>query len=86
MDGIGVYKYYHSGANNPNAVQPGKAGLNTAIGVYGLWNPAIGVTYFGVDAFYPGGVQGYVNDYSRSLNTKSSSQQERLSLQLGYWH
>lgn len=86
MDGVGVYKYYHSGANNPNAVLPGKAALNTAVGAYGLWNPAVGVTYFGVDAFYPGGAQGYLNDYNRSLDTKSSSQQERLSLQLGYWH
>lgn len=64
MDAIGVYNYY----NNPestNKVHPAKAGLNTTIGAYGLTGagtiPAL--LYFGVDAFYPGGWEGYGNDY-----------------------
>lgn len=64
-DGIGVYKYY-SGANDPNAffqpVNPAKATVNTGVGVYSLWiNPAAGVVYFGLEAFYPGGVGGAAN-------------------------
>lgn len=39
-----------------NAVHPAKAGLNTAMGAYGLWvNPIAATLYFGVDSFYPGG-------------------------------
>ncbi|WP_317126315.1 RHS repeat-associated core domain-containing protein [Chryseobacterium sp. 3008163] len=60
MDGVGVYNYY----NNPtskNIVHPAKAGLNTAMGAYGLTGagtiPAI--LYFGVDAFYPENQNGH---------------------------
>ncbi|WP_425551456.1 RHS repeat-associated core domain-containing protein [Chryseobacterium oranimense] len=63
MDGIGVYNYYSPGSNNK--VHPAKAGLNTTMGAYGLTGagtiPAL--LYFGVDAFYPGGWEGYGNDY-----------------------
>ncbi len=58
---------YKDNPTSPNAVHPAKAGLNTAMGLYGLTGagtiPAI--LYFGVDAFYPGGWEGYGNDYQR---------------------
>ncbi|GEN74257.1 hypothetical protein CLA01_43290 [Chryseobacterium lathyri] len=73
MDGIGVYNYY----NNPdskNKVHPAKAGLNTTIGAYGLTGagtiPAL--LYFGVDALYPGGWEGYGNDY-QSIQSQNAA-------------
>ncbi|PTT24023.1 hypothetical protein DBR28_18655 [Chryseobacterium sp. HMWF028] len=64
MDGIGVYNYYNNPSSD-NKVHPAKAGLNTTMGAYGLTGagtiPAL--LYFGVDAFYPGGWEGYGNDY-----------------------
>ena len=55
--------------NDPNAVSPTKFGVDTGMGLYGLTGvgtiPAIG--YFGVDAFYPGGVKGYMKDYSNTV-------------------
>ena len=63
MDARGVFNYYYN-PESTNKVHPAKAGLNTAIGAYGTWiNPAAGILYFGVDAFYPGGWEGYGNDY-----------------------
>lgn len=63
MDARGVYNYYYN-PESTNKVHPAKAGLNTAVGAYGTWiNPAAGILYFGVDAFYPGGWEGYGNDY-----------------------
>ncbi|KQT28491.1 hypothetical protein ASG22_20020 [Chryseobacterium sp. Leaf405] len=73
MDGIGVYNYYNN-PNSKNKVHPGKAGLNTTIGAYGLTGagtiPAI--LYFGVDAFYPGGWEGYGNDY-QSIQSENAA-------------
>lgn len=73
MDGIGVYNYYYN-PNSKNKVHPAKAGLNTAIGAYGLTGagtiPAL--LYFGVDAFYPGGWEGYGNDY-QSIQSENSA-------------
>jgi len=72
MDGVGVYNYYYN-PNSKNKVHPAKAGLNTTIGAYGLTGagtiPAI--LYFGVDAFYPGGWEGYGNDYE-SIQSENS--------------
>ncbi|AZA58191.1 hypothetical protein [Chryseobacterium shandongense] len=66
MDGIGVYNYYYN-KDSINKIHPAKAGLNTAMAAYGLTGagtiPAI--LYFGVDAFYPAGWEGYGNDYQR---------------------
>ncbi len=68
LDGVGVYNYYHPNAQNINSrVSPGKFGadgLMTGVGIYG-GPPGAGVSllYFGVDAFYPGGVQGASTDY-----------------------
>jgi hypothetical protein len=61
FDGYGVYKYYTKGAKDPNAVHPGKAGLNLGVGVWGLMNPATATgaaLYYGIDALYPGGFNG----------------------------
>jgi len=61
FDGYGVYNYYTNGANSPNAVHPGKAGLNLGVGVWGLMNPATATgaaLYYGIDTFYPGGFNG----------------------------
>ena len=64
MDVRGVYNYYDN-PNSSNVVHPAKAGLNTVMSTYGLTGagtiPAL--LYFGVDAFYPGGWEGYGNDY-----------------------
>ncbi|MBO9675174.1 MAG: RHS repeat-associated core domain-containing protein [Sphingobacteriaceae bacterium] len=69
IDGVGVYNYYKN-PKSVNAVSPGKFGLNTGVGAFGLTGvgtiPAI--TYFGIDAFYPGGIQGYANDYKKVLD------------------
>jgi hypothetical protein len=62
-DGIGVFNYYQN-PNSPNAVHPGKAGVNTAMGAWGFTGvgtiPAI--FYFGAEAFYPGGALQLFND------------------------
>jgi len=58
IDGIGVGYYYLGGKNNPNAVHPGKAGLNLGVGAWSLLSPATaigGIMYYGIDTFYPGG-------------------------------
>ncbi|MFC7346925.1 hypothetical protein ACFQO9_09380 [Chryseobacterium zhengzhouense] len=58
MDAAGMI-IYKNNPTSPNAVHPIKAGVNTAIGLYSLKvNPALGIVYFGVDAFYPGGWVG----------------------------
>jgi len=73
MDGVGVYNYYYN-KNSLNIVHPTKAVLNTTIGAYGLTGagtiPAL--LYFGVDAFYPGGWEGYGNDY-QSLQSENAA-------------
>jgi RHS repeat-associated protein len=71
FDAIGVYKYY-KGVNDPDAfiqpVHPAKATLNTGVAAYGFWvNPAVGIIYFGTEAFYPGGVKGAVKDQGKTL-------------------
>ncbi len=59
IDAIGVYNYYKNGADDPNAVHPGKAAVNTTFGAIGLkLNPVAAILYFGVDSFYPGGWVG----------------------------
>jgi len=64
MDGIAVYNYYYN-PHSINKVYPAKAGLNAVMSTYGLTGagtiPAL--LYFGVDSFYPGGWEGYGNDY-----------------------
>ena len=58
MDGVGVYNFYRN-PDSKNKVHPTKAIVNTVIGYYSLkFNPALGIVYFGVDSFYPGGWTG----------------------------
>ncbi len=61
--GYGVPQYKKD-PNSPNAVSPGKASLNTGMAAYGLTGVGTmpSLVYFGLDAFYPGGFNGYVND------------------------
>jgi hypothetical protein len=80
MDGIGVYKYY-TDPTSPNAVHPGKAGLNTGMSAYGIWiNPVAGILYSGMDAFYPGGWPGYIGDVgaAQSELNQMTNYQQRL--------
>ncbi|QWT88524.1 RHS repeat-associated core domain-containing protein [Chryseobacterium sp. PCH239] len=71
--GYGV-KEYERDPNSPNAVHPRKADLNTIMGLYGLTGvgtvPAL--LYFGVDSFYPGGWEGYGNNY-QSIQSENAS-------------
>jgi RHS repeat-associated protein len=72
MDIYGVRNYYRN-PKDPNAVHPGKAVLNTVIAAHGAWvNPILATMYFGADAFYPGGIQGVMNDNDKlqKLNSK----------------
>ncbi|GEP89788.1 hypothetical protein SAMN05660909_00397 [Chitinophaga terrae (ex Kim and Jung 2007)] len=56
-------------ASADNSISPVKAGLNLAMGLYGLeLNPMTAALYFGMDAFYPGGWVGYANDYEQLQN------------------
>ncbi|MGN7758994.1 hypothetical protein ACTJIV_16095, partial [Chryseobacterium sp. 22532] len=72
MDAKGAYNYYYNPTSS-NVVHPAKAGLNTAVGAYATWvNPAAGIIYFGVDAFYPGGWEGYGNDY-QSIQSQNAA-------------
>ena len=78
----GVYIYYHYGPNNANAISPGKATLDTGIGVYGLiMNPAVAVTYFGTDLFYRGGWPGFITDWHNSLNPKNNPLIDQMIIQ-----
>ncbi|MFM2224931.1 MAG: hypothetical protein RJA07_1133 [Bacteroidota bacterium] len=68
--GIGVFLDYRALQNNE--ISPEKFELNTAMGAYGLWiNPIAPTLYFGIDAFYPGGWNGAMQDQSR-LNIENS--------------
>jgi hypothetical protein len=62
VDAVGVRNYYKYSSGNGlhYTVHPGKAGLNTGIGVYSLFGAPyaaipLGAIYFGVDNYYPGG-------------------------------
>ncbi len=70
LDGVGVYNYYHPKANNVNSrVSPTKFaadGTVTLYGIYGGIPSAVGAAiYFGIDAFYPGGVKAYIINYGK---------------------
>ena len=65
FDGIGVYNYYQN-PNDPSAVSPAKASLNTGMAAYGLWGGPGGLTlslgYGALEAFYPGGAAKAMED------------------------
>lgn len=66
LDSYGVYRYYRYGADDPVATSPGKMGLNTSVGAYGLWvNPIPAAVYFGVDLLYPGGWPSALDNNAR---------------------
>ncbi|WP_353145112.1 RHS repeat-associated core domain-containing protein, partial [Chryseobacterium sp.] len=71
--GYGV-KEYERDPNSPNAVHPRKADLNTTMGIYGLTGVGTipSLLYFGVDSFYPGGWEGYGNDY-QSIQSQNAA-------------
>ncbi|PZF72845.1 hypothetical protein [Taibaiella soli] len=54
--GVIIWRHH---PNDPNAVTPIKASINTGVSLYALaiCSP-VGLVYFGVDAFYPGGLFG----------------------------
>ncbi|GLU54948.1 DUF6443 domain-containing protein [Dyadobacter frigoris] len=67
LDFQGVQIYKTEGPNASGAVHPGKATLNTAVGIWGVTvGSAVGFTggavYFGIDTFYPGGWNGAMNN------------------------
>ncbi|WP_228388332.1 RHS repeat-associated core domain-containing protein, partial [Chryseobacterium sp. CBo1] len=72
MDGIGVYNYTQN-PNAPDAVTPTKAATNTGMSAWGILGGPYGVmvsaAYGGMEAIYPGGVEGAMND-----NTKFQSE------------
>lgn len=48
-DGIGVVNYYYN-PNSPNVVHPGKASVNTAVGIWGLhrcWHSSCNILFWG---------------------------------------
>jgi RHS repeat-associated protein len=79
LDGVGVYNYYNPTAENINSrVSPGKFGADGVMTGVGIWGGPFGagasVLYFGIDAFYPGGVQGASSDYiSKRLKYESGA-------------
>jgi hypothetical protein len=57
--------------DSKNGVHPGKAALNTGMGIYGmLANPPAGVAYSLVDNYYPGGWPAALN-YSAGLQERN---------------
>lgn len=73
MDTYGVTEW-SSDKNSPNKVHPAKAGLNTTMAAYGLTGAGTipSLLYFGIDALYPGGWEGYGNDY-QSIQSENAS-------------
>jgi len=68
LDAFGVANYYDD-PNSTNSVHPGKAILNTGVGVFGLYvNPPAGVLYFGIDSFHPGGWPGFFTNLGSMQN------------------
>ncbi len=70
-DFYGVIQYSKFGANHPDAVSPLKFGVNTAIGIIGVWGGPIGATvaiiYFGFETFYTGGITQALKDTLENL-------------------
>ncbi|WP_326983433.1 hypothetical protein VUJ46_02480 [Chryseobacterium sp. MYb264] len=75
MDAKGVMNYAED-PNSPNAVHPGKAGINTVMGIIGYKGGAYGAVistlYFGVDAFYP---RGWIGASETAARTEAYEQQ-----------
>jgi RHS repeat-associated protein len=55
FDIYGMSQHNLHGPKHPDAVHPGKAGLNLSMGLYGMWfNPPAAITYFAVDTYCGG--------------------------------
>jgi len=74
IDGYGAYEYSQNPSSS-DAVHPVKAVTNTGIGAWGLWGGPYGIivstVYGAFEAFYDGGLNGYVEDgakYQKELN------------------
>ncbi len=80
-DALGVITYYQSGPNDPNAVSPTKATINTGVAIYGIWNPAVAITYGLIETFYPGGSEGYLKDLHNAYNPKNDPYIEQSFIQ-----
>ncbi len=60
MDSYGMYIWFKNPSSD-NAVHPAKATLNTGMSAYGIWVAGpVGLLYFGVDSFHPGGWPGFI--------------------------
>lgn len=60
-----IVSQHFNNLSSPNAVTPSKMEINLGVTVYAsLVNPSVGVTYFGIDALYPGGFYQFVGDAS----------------------
>ncbi|WP_419868726.1 DUF6443 domain-containing protein [Chryseobacterium sp. CT-SW4] len=68
MDGMGVLNYTQN-PQAPDAVSLPKFGTNTGIGLWGLlggpYGVAVSTAYGAVEAVYPGGVEGAMNDNAK---------------------
>lgn len=66
LDTYGVANYYNNGSQHSNSVHPGKAAVNTGMGAWGLLGGPYGAimsgAYSGIELFYPGGMNGLLND------------------------
>jgi len=52
-----------AGALYQGKISGGKASLNLGMGILGLTEAApLSIMYFGLDSFYPGGIEGVVKD------------------------
>ncbi|GAO29182.1 RHS repeat-associated core domain-containing protein [Geofilum rubicundum] len=75
LTGLGIgYDYlygvprYNQGIRDEWSVNPFKADLNTGVALYSLFvNPFLGIGYFGIDAFYPGGWPSALQDQDRLI-------------------
>jgi hypothetical protein len=78
LDAVGLYNYYHPTAKNINdRVSPGMATENaffTGVGIYGgIPGGIIAAGYFGLQAFYPGGANQAVSDFSTDFGQHAQS-------------
>ncbi len=62
LDVYGVGVFVISGENSPGAIHPAEGGANILVGGASFYNPALGIIYFGLDVFYPGGREAALND------------------------
>jgi len=64
-EGFDAYGYFNG------TVTGAKFGMDSGVSAFGLTGvgTAPAIIYFGIDAYWPGGVSGFSNDYSHMINT-----------------